>query len=157
VDFRHATLAVDQAGDAVRVIAHRLVMRDEPAQQRLGPPQPPPGVRQQAVGDAQQPRQGRVAVQHRLRSPTPGVQEHGRREVFSFGPVGRAPEQVVVDGLPMTVEHPTERLPVAVDGPRPQLSVRYPSGRYGGTSIVQFHALYVSGNRPKVPAELAPL
>lgn len=45
-------------------------------------------------------------------------------------------------------------LPVAVDGPRPQLSVRYPSDRHGGTSIVQFHALSVSGNRPKVPAEL---
>lgn len=38
VDFRHATLVVDQAGDTVRVVAHRLVMRDEPAQQRLGPP-----------------------------------------------------------------------------------------------------------------------
>ncbi len=57
----------------------------------------------------------------------------------------------------MAVEHPTERLPVAVDGPHPQLSVRYPSDRYGGTSIVQFHALHVSGNRPKVPAEPAPL
>jgi hypothetical protein len=144
----HQALAVDGRGHRIGVIRRELVIW---VQTRQSSPIPPAGTRcvaRRVAGDAQQPGQSRLAVEHHLAALAPGQQEDSRGEILGLGPVRGPAEEMVVDRRRVPVEKLAERRTVAAAGEPPELAIARAVRRDHSP-----HAPIVSGYGARVPRQ----